>query len=350
MTKSLGGAAYTRKLSLGAHGEAVERNGISRRVFVPLLIAAAAWPETLRAAGEARKVGVLWHAGSEEEEAVFLIPFREELKKLGWPEERLSLENRYPAERYERYQEYAAELVSLNVDLLVAVTSEAVLAAKAATTTIPIVFVVVPDPVGIKAVDSLAHPGGNITGPSILFNDLDSKRLEAFREAVPGLSHLAVLIDPKVMEGNTFEGLRNAAKAFGLTIEVAEVPDPSAMEAVFAKFPQTGVNGVYVTGSSMFFNERSHIADLALRYHLPTTVFDLEMVRAGGLVFYGSSIVTTFRRAAQYVDKILRGAKPADLPVEQPTRFELAINQKTATAMGLTIAPTLLARADEVIE
>jgi putative ABC transport system substrate-binding protein len=350
MTKSLHGAAYTRKLRSGAHGEAVERNGISRREFVPLLVAAATWPATLHAAGEARKIGVLWHAGSEEEEAVFLVPFREELKKLAWPEGRLSLENRYPAERFERYQGFAAELVALNVDLLVAVTAEGALAAQAATRAIPIVFVVVPDPVGVKLVDSLAHPGGNITGPSILFIDLDSKRLEAFREAVPGLSHLAILTDVRTKEGNTLEGLRNAAKAFGLSVEVAEVPDPSAMESVFAKFPHTGVNGVYVTGSSMFFNERSRIADLALRYHLPTSVFDLEMVRAGGLVFYGSSIETAFRRAAHYVDKILRGAKPADLPVEQPTRFELAINQKTAAAMGLTIAPTLLARADEVIE
>jgi putative ABC transport system substrate-binding protein len=324
--------------------------GISRREFVPLLIAAAAWSKTVAATGEARKIGVLWHAGSEEEEAVFLVPFREELKKLGWPEERLSLENRYPAERYERYQGYAAELVALNVDLIVAVTSEGALAAQAATKTIPIVFVVVPDPVAIKLVDSLAHPGGNVTGPSILFTDLDSKRLEAFREAAPGLSRLAILADANGMEGNTLEGLLNAAKAFGLTIEVTKVPDPGAMESVFSKFPQMGINGVYVTGSSMLFNERNRIADLALRYRLPTSVFDLEMARAGGLVFYGSSIETAFRRAAHYVDKILRGTKPADLPVEQPTRFELAINEKTATAIGLTIAPTLLARADEVIE
>ena len=349
MTKSLH-AVYTRKLSLGGLGEAVERNGISRRQFVPLLIAAAAWPETLRAAGEARMVGVVWHAGSEEEEAVFLIPFREELKKLGWPEGRLSLENRYPAERFERYQGFAAELVALNVDLLVAVTSEGALAAQAATRTIPIVFVVVPDPVGIKLVDSLAHPGGNITGPSILINDLDAKRLDVFREAVPGLSHLGVLADPKVRGGNTFEGLRNAAKTLGLTIDIAEVPDPAGMESVFAAFRQTGVNGVFSTESSKFFNERSRIAEVALAYHLPTVVFDLEMVRAGGLVFYGASIESTFRRAAHYVDKILRGAKPADLPIEQPTRFELAINQKTATALGLTVPPTLLARADEVIE
>jgi len=183
-------AAPNRKLALGAYVEKAQRNGISRREFVPLLIAATAWPETLRAAGEARKIGVLWHAGSEEEEAVFLIPFREELKKLGWPEGRLSLENRYPAERYERYKGFAEELVALKVDLLVAVTAEGALAAQAATKTIPIVFVVMPDPVGMHLVDSLAHPGGNITGPSILINDLDSKRLDLFRVAVPGLSHL----------------------------------------------------------------------------------------------------------------------------------------------------------------
>ena len=302
------------------------------------------------AAGEIRRIGVLWHAGSEEEEAVFLVPFRQALKDLGWPEERLVLENRYPAERYERYQRYAAELVALNVDVLVAVTAEGALAAKTATKTIPIVFVVVPDPLGIKLVDGLAHPGGNITGPSIMFSDLDAKRLDVFREAVPGLSHLALLTNSNVKEGNTFEGLRNAAKTLGLTIELAEVPDPAALQSVFATFPRNGVNGVFVTGSSMFFNERSRIAKLALSYRLPTAVFDLEMARAGGLVFYGSSIATAFRRAALYVDKILRGTKPADLPVEQPTRFELAINQETAKAIGLTIPPLLLARADEVIE
>jgi putative tryptophan/tyrosine transport system substrate-binding protein len=342
MAKSVHGAAYTRK---------PERSRISRRKFVPLLIAVAAWPEMLRAAGEARKVvGVLWHAGSEEEEAVFLVPFRQELKDLGWPDERLSLENRYPAERYERYKGFAEELVALKVDLLVAVTPESALAAKEATKTIPIVFVVMPDPVGMHLIDSLAHPGGNITGPSILIYDLDAKRLDVFREAVPGLSHLAVLADPRVRGGNTFEGLRNAAKTLGLSIEMAEVSDPEAMQSVFAAFPQTGVNGVFVAESSMFFNERSRIAELALAHRLPTAVFDLEMVRAGGLVFYGSSIMTTFLRAAVYVDKILRGAKPADLPVEQPTRFELAINQKTATALGLKVSPTLLALADEVIE
>ena len=346
-------APPTRTLARGRYVEKAkaQRNGISRREFLPLLVAAAAWPEALRAAVEARKViGVLWHAGSEEEEAVFLVPFRQELRDLGWPEGRLALENRYPAERFERYKGFAAELVALKVDLLVAVTPEGALAAKEATKTIPIVFVVVPDAVGIKLIDSLAHPGGNITGPSIMFNDLDSKRLDVFRKAVPGLSHLAVLTDTNVKEGNTFEGLRSAAKALGLTIEMAGVPDPEAMQSVFSAFPRTGVNGVFVTGSSMFFNERSRIAELALAYHLPTAVFDLEMARAGGLVFYGSSIETTFRRAAQYVDKILRGTKPADLPVEQPTRFELAINQRTATALGLTIPPMLLTSADQVIE
>jgi len=344
-------AAPTRKLARGAYVEKAQRNGISRREFVPLLVAAAAWPEALSATGEARKVvGVLWHAGSEEEEAVFLVPFRQELKDLGWPEGRLALENRYPAELFERYKGFAAELVALNVDLLVAVTPEAALAAKEATKAIPIVFVVMPDPVGMNLVDSLAHPGGNITGPSILINDLDSKRLDLFRVAVPDLSRLAVLTDPRVRGGNTFEGLRNAAKKLGLSIEMAEVADPEAMQSVFAAFPQTGVNGVFVAESSMFFNERSRVAELALTHRLPTAVFDVEMVRAGGLVFYGSSVLTTFRRAAQYVDKIIRGAKPADLPVEQPTRFELAINQKTAAALGLTIPPTLLATADEVIE
>jgi len=242
-------AAPTRTLARGGYVEKAkaQRNGISRREFLPLLVAAAAWPEALRAAVEARKViGVLWHAGSEEEEAVFLVPFRQELKDLGWPEGRLALENRYPAERFERYKGFAAELVALNVDLLVAVTPEGALAAKEATKTIPIVFVVMPDPVGMHLVDSLAHPGGNITGPSILINDLDSKRLDLFRVAVPDLSRLAVLTDPRVRGGNTFEGLRNAAKKLGLSIEMAEVADPEAMQSVFAAFPQTGVNGVFV--------------------------------------------------------------------------------------------------------
>ena len=322
-----------------------------RREFIAALGGAAAWPVLARAqSGKIFRIGVLWHAGSEEEEAVFLIPFRQALKDFGWPEGRLVLENRYPAERYERFQGYAAELVSLNVDLIVAVTSEGALAAKRATTTIPIVFVVVPNPVGIELVQSLAHPGGNITGPSILMTDLDGKRLDVFREAVPGLSHVAILADPQAAESEMIKAVRTPAEKMGLTTELVEVPNPEALESAFITLSGGAVNGVFVTGSSMLFNERKRIADLALAHHLPTAVFDLEMVRAGGMVFYGSSIATTFRRAARYVDKILRGAKPADLPVEQPTIFELAINLKTAAALNLTIPPLLLARADEVIE
>jgi putative tryptophan/tyrosine transport system substrate-binding protein len=324
---------------------------MKRRAFIAGLGSAAAWPAVARAqSGKIFRIGVLWHTSSEEEEAIFLIPFRQALKDLGWPEGRLVLENRYPAERYERFQGYAAELVSLNVDLIVAVSSGGALAAKRATTTIPIVFVVAADPVGIKLVQSLAHPGGNITGPSILMTDLNGKRLDVFREAVPGLSHVAILADPRVAESDLVKAVRTPAETMGLTTELVEVPNPEALESAFITLSGGSVNGVFVTGSSMLFNERKRIADLALAHHLPTAVFDLEMVRAGGMVFYGSSIVTTFRRAARYVDKILRGAKPADLPVEQPTIFELAINLKTAAALNLTIPPLLVARADEVIE
>src|SRR5262245_14940291 len=324
----------------------------NRRAFIAGLGGAAAWPLVSRGqqTGKIPRIGILWHANSEEEEAVFLIPFRQELAKLGWPEGRLVLENRYAGERYERFQEHATQLVSLNVNVLLATTAEAALAAQRATATIPIVFVVVGDPVRFKLVDSLAHPGGNITGPSMQSSDIVTKRLGVFREAVPGLSNVALLNDPNATPTRAIEAIRTAAETLGLTTKLAEVANPEALEAAFSNLSSTGINGVFVGGSSMFFNERRRIADLALTYHLPTTVFDLEMVRAGGLMFYGSSVITTFRRAAHYVDKILRGAKPVDLPVEQPTKFELIINMKTANAIGLTIPTTLLARADEVIE
>jgi putative tryptophan/tyrosine transport system substrate-binding protein len=323
-----------------------------RREFIAALGGAAAWPLMARAQQSMKipKVGVLWHAGNEEEEAVFLIPFRQELKKLGWSEGQLILENRYAGERYERYQGYATELVSRNVDVLVATTADGAVAAQHATTTIPIVFVIVGDPVRLKLVDSLAHPGGNITGPSTLLIDIVAKRLEVFREAVPGLSNVALLIDRNVTPTGVVEFFRAAAEKLGLTTQLAEVANPDALESIFSSLSSTDVNGVFVSGSSMLFNERKRVGDLAVAHHLPTTVFDSEMVRAGGLMFYGSSFVTTFRRAAHYVDKILRGAKPADLPVEQPTIFELAVNLKTAAALNLAISPMLLARADEVIE
>jgi putative ABC transport system substrate-binding protein len=189
-----------------------------RREFIAGLGGAVAWPLVARgqqSPARTFRIGVLWHADSEEEEAVFLIPFRQELKKLGWPDGQLILENRYAGERYERYQAYAAELVSLNVDVLVASTTESALAAQRATKTIPIVFVVAGDPVRLKLVDSLAHPGGNITGPSTLMTDIVAKRLEVFREAVPSLSNVAVLVDSNVTPSGAIELIRGAGRKIG---------------------------------------------------------------------------------------------------------------------------------------
>jgi putative ABC transport system substrate-binding protein len=299
------------------------------------------------------RVGVLWHAANEEEEAVYLEAVRRGLSDFGYVEgQNIILENRFPAEIPERFISLAAELAALKVDILVGITRPAALAAQSVTTTIPIIFVAVPDPAGSKLVASLARPGGNITGLSNFAHDLTAKRVEFLKEVVPSISHIAVLTNPndKNSSQRYIDEAQTATAKLAMKLFPVGVRTPSDLAPAFAKMRDHQVNGVVVAQDGLFFATRKEIADLALKHHLPMAVYSRETVEAGALASYGPSNYGIFRRSAYYIDKILKGANPADLPVELPTRFESIVNLKTAKALGLTVPPALLARADEVIE
>jgi putative ABC transport system substrate-binding protein len=273
------------------------------------------------------------------------------LRELGWIEGRtITIEYRWAEGRPERFAEIAAEFVRLKVDLIFALGTEATLAAKRATAVIPIVFPVAGDPVGTGIVASLARPGGNVTGLSNLAADLASKRLEMLREVFPGLDRLAIMANVSgpgaVLEMHEFQA---AARALGLevvSLEIRRTQDIApALESLKGR-----ANALYVVGDPLANLNRTRINTFALVARLPTIYVQREYVEAGGLMSYGPNYPDLNRRAADHVDKILRGAKPADIPVEQPTKFDLVINLVTARALGLTVPPTLLARADEVIE
>jgi putative ABC transport system substrate-binding protein len=329
---------------------------MQRREFITLLGGAvAAWPLAARAQQPTKipKIGVLWHAASAEEEAVYLSAVRQGLSDFGYVEgQNVTLENRFPAEIPERFVSLAAELAALKVNVLVAINRIAALAAQRATTTIPIVFVAIPDPVGSKLVASLAHPGGNITGLSNFAHDLTAKRVELLKSTVPNVSRVALLVNPNDIDSARVyvKESRAAADKLGLFIQPFEIRTPGDLVPAFDKMSDEHLNGVVVSQDGLFFATRKNIADLALARGLPLAVYSRETVDAGALVSYGPSNSAIFRRAGYYIDKILKGTSPADLPVEQPTKFEFIINLKTAKALGLTIPPSLLATVDEVIE
>jgi putative ABC transport system substrate-binding protein len=329
-----------------------------RRDFITLLGgAAAAWPLAARAqqsvkAAKIPRIGVLWHAGSAEEEEVYLSVVRKAFNDLGYIEgKNIELIHRFPAEKPERFRALAQELVERKVDAIIAVTALGALEAKRATLEIPVVFVVVPDPVAIGLVESLARPGGNLTGLSLMAVDLSGKRLSLLKEAVPKLSRVALLVDSTEPTVQRFtNAYRAAAATLGLSLRPVDAPTPDAIEQAFSTFAQEGTDGVVMAGGSMQFNERTRIGSLALAQKLPAIVSIAEMVPHGPLLSYGQDFPDFFRRAVHYVDRILKGTKPADLPVEQPTKFKLVINLKAGKALGLSVPPTLLTQANEVIE
>jgi putative ABC transport system substrate-binding protein len=329
---------------------------MKRRQFMTVLGGAATWPLAARAqqnrtGARIAKIGVLWHAGSAEEEKEYLEILTKAFSALGYAEgKNVEFLHRFPAEQADRFRILAKELVESNVDVVVAVTAKGAIELKQATSTIPIVFVIVPEPVGYGLVESLAHPGGNATGLSVMSVDLSGKRLGLLREAVPNLSRVALLADPKdpIAPGIASASV-NAAKALGLFVSSVEVPTPDAVEQAFSTIAQDGFDGAIVIGS-MMFNERARVGSSALAHKIATLTTVGEMVKYGLLMSYGQDFPDYFRKAAGYVDKILKGAMPADLPVEQPTRFKQIINLKAAKALGLTIPPSLLVTADEVIE
>ena len=278
--------------------------------------------------------------------------FRQGLRELGYVEgQNVAFDLRHAHGKTERLPGLAAELVGLKVDVIVTAATQAALAAKQATTTIPIVMATGGDPVGTRLIASLARPGGNVTGLTTQSRDLSGKRLELLREAVPGVSRLAILWhQTNELDRLTLRETEVAARSLGVALQALGVRGPNEFDAAFSAMTKESAGALIVTTSPIFYAERKRLMELVVKHRLPTGFGFKEYVDAGGLMSYGASTPDLFRRAAIYVDKILKGAKPADLPVEQPTRFELVINLKTARAIGLTIPQSVLLRADTVIQ
>jgi putative tryptophan/tyrosine transport system substrate-binding protein len=326
-----------------------------RREFIALFSGAAVWSFSAHAQqrGRVPRIGVLWHAANAEQEAIYLGALEKGLTDLGYVAGRtITLEHRFPNEQPDRFASLAAELVALKVDVLIAVTPLAALAAQRATTTIPIVFILVPDPVERKLVNSLARPGGNITGLTHISIDLSAKRLEMLKEAFPRTTRVALLLNANDQSGTRryISESKTAATALGLDVQPMELRSVEDIEQVFDKIVEARLEIVAAAPDGLMFQGRHLIAQAAMTRHLPLIVFSRETLMAGGLMSYGPDLPAIFRRAATYVDKLLKGETPSDLPVEQPTKFEFLINLNTARALGLEISPMLLSRADDVIE
>jgi putative tryptophan/tyrosine transport system substrate-binding protein len=285
--------------------------------------------------------------------AGLLEAFRQEMSKLGWIEgKNIAIEYRFGEQKSERLPKLAADLVRLKVDLIVVTAGPPVLAAKKATTTIPIVMTNPADPVGEGMVASLARPGGNVTGLSGLAVELNTKRLEILKDAVPKLARVGLLRPPgdSITLGLQLKELRAAALSLKLKLEeIGTQPDPKGLESAFQILKQKQVGAIMTITTRPFFAERKRIVELASKYRLPAIYFQKEFVDEGGLMSYGADFDDLYRKAAHYVDKILKGAKPADLPVQQATKFEFVTNLKAAKQIGLTLPPEFLSRANQVI-
>jgi putative ABC transport system substrate-binding protein len=302
--------------------------------------------------GKIRRIGFL-DASTASGMAVLIDTFRQQMSKLGWIEGRnITIEFRFAEQKLERLPELAVELVRLKVDLIVVVSTPSALAAKSATTMIPIVMTNAGDPVAAGLVASLARPGGNITGFSGLAPELNTKRLEILNDTVPKLVGVGVLrpVGTSIGQDLQLKELRPAALALKLRLEEIEThADAKGLESAFKSAKQKQIGAIMTTGSRPFFAERKRIVELAVKYRLPAIYFQKDFVDQGGLMSYGVNYDDLFRRSAHYTDKILRGAKPADLPVQQATKFEFVINLKAAKQIGLTIPNRVLERANQVI-
>jgi len=277
--------------------------------------------------------------------------FRQGLRDLDWVEgQNIAIEYRYAEGKLDRLPELAGELVRLKVDVIVSGATSGTLAAKNATNKIPIVMVITGDPVTSGLIVSLARPGGNITGLTALGQELSGKQLELLKEAVPKITRVAVLSNPAGPDaGPSVKGLEAAARVLGVKLRVLEVQEPNEFDNAFATMSKERAGALIVLADRMFNSQRPRIVGLAAKSRLPAMYALREYMDDGGLMFYGAALPDMYRRAAYYIDKILKGTKPADLPVEQPVKFELVINLKAAKQIGLTIPPNVLARADRVI-
>jgi putative ABC transport system substrate-binding protein len=303
-------------------------------------------------AGRVPRVGVLWHAGSADEEGSYYTGLLEGFRTLGYVDGRnVILEHRFPNEMPERFRSMTAELVALKVDVLVTVGTQTAPYARDATTSIPVVFIFVPDPVGSKFVDSLGRPGRNMTGLSQFGADIVLKRLQFLKDMIPGLSRVALLVNPNTEVASLYKRVTDTAAAgLGLSNHTFEARSLDELGRAFDAMVKAGMQAVTINGEGLAYQQRAYVATMTLARRLPLAVWSRETFEAGALMSYGADQVAMCRRGPVFVDKILKGAKPGDLPVEQPTKLEFLINRKIARALGLTIPQNMLIRADEVIE
>ena len=329
---------------------------MNRRDFIALLGgAAAAWPLAARAQQreKMRRIGVLMNLAADDPESQRrMTAFVQELQQLGWTDGRdVQIDARWSAGEPERLRKNAAEIVALAPDVILAEGSASLAPLLQMTRVISVVFTIVPDPVGAGFVDSLARPGGNATGFSQFEYGLSGKWVELLKEIAPHVTRAAVLREPGLTAGVAqFAALQAVAPSLGVELVALNVRDGAQIERSVAAFARSSSDGMIVTSSPLAAVHRKLIVALAARHKLPAVYAVRYMTAAGGLLFYGPDFVDQYRRAADYVDRILKGEKPADLPVQAPTRYELAINLQTAKALGLDVPPTLLVRADEVVE
>jgi putative ABC transport system substrate-binding protein len=328
---------------------------VRRRELIALVGGAIACPMGVRAqqqAGKVPRIGYL-RATSPYDRPPLLDAFRQGLRELGWVEgQNIVIDYRFAEGRLDRLPDLAAELVRLKVEIIVSLGTQGVTAAKNATETIPIVMIAVRDPVGIGLIASLARPGGNLTGLSG-YAGLESiaKQLELLKETVPKMRSVAILSNPaNAYHQLAIREVNVAARSLGVQLQFLEARDPNEFDGAFAAMAKERVGALLVLSDVIFNSHGTRLADLAARSRLPAAYAVRESVEAGGLMSYGPSFLDFYRQAATFVDKILKGAKPADLPVEQPTKFELVINLKAAKALGLEVPPLLIAQADELIE
>jgi len=328
---------------------------VKRRQFIRLIgSAAVAWPLAARAQqpDRMRRIGALAGVADDAEGQARFAAFRQGMQQLGWTDGRnVRIDYRFGGGDADTIRKHAAELAELAPDVILAAGSAAVGSVLQAARTVPIVFVIVVDPVGAGFVDSLARPGGNATGFINFEYSIGAKWLELLKAIAPGVTRVAVLRDPAISAGTgQFGAIQSAAPSLGVEVSPVNMREADEIERAVVAFARSTNGGLILTGSALAVVHRDLIITLAARHKLPAVYFERNFVAGGGLVSYGPDYLDQFRRAAGYVDRILKGEKPADLPVQAPTKYKLVINLKTAKALGITLPSTLLATADEVIE